>query len=214
MKLVVFDFDGTLVESRLAIAATFAQVLERFGHPPVPDEAVIALIGLPLSEIVPRLVAAPLSEEEVLERVDAFRAAYLAQAAIHEAVYPGIPAMLGGLRAQGRRMAVATGKSTSGAYAGAHRHGLHGFMDLLLGFDAVARPKPHPEMLLRIMEELGHGPLDTVMVGDTAFDVDMGRAAGVRTIGVTWGSHGPAELSGADHLVDTVAELGQALGLP
>ncbi len=214
-RLVVFDFDGTLVDSRQAVVASLNAALVSRGHPPVAPEAGIALIGLTLWTMFPRLVATPISEEEVDALAQAYKTAYLEQAARHERVYDGIPDLLGQLKDAGRRLAVATGKSTSGAHAGATRNGLHGYFERLYGFDAVPDPKPAPGLLLRLMKETDLGPDDTVIIGDTTYDIEMGRRAGVRSIGVTWGAHSEDQLrqAGADHVVQQVPELRDLLGV-
>lgn len=215
MKLIVFDLDGTLVDSRIAIAATLNEALMARGWPVVPDSASIALIGLPLWEMFPKLVPAQVDEDEVDALVAAYRGRYGALAAVHERVYLGIPALLDALAADGRVLAVATSKSTHGAQRAMRRHFIAEHFSLLLGTDAVAQPKPHPDLVERIMSDLGHGATDTVVVGDTEYDMHMGKGAGATTIAVTWGSHDRERLraAGADHIVDTIADLAALLGV-
>ncbi len=213
MKLVIFDFDGTLVDSRPAVAATLNAALQTFGFPAVADDAIVALIGLPLTEMFPRLVGRPLTQGELITLVDAYRGRYLAEALTHERIYDGIFDLLADLSRAGRRLAVATGKSTAGARRGAERWGLQLFLERIYGFDAVPHPKPAPDLLLRIMDELDVPATDTVIVGDTEFDVEMGRRAGTATIGVTWGSHPADRLADADAVVDDIGALRAALAL-
>ena len=214
MKLVIFDLDGTLIDSRTAIAVSLNAALTERGFAEVSHARGIALIGLPLVQMFPVLVDAPLDEAENQALCNAYRAAYGAQAQVHERVYDGIPGLLQALVRAGRTLAVATSKSTSGARRAARRHGLDRHLGTLLGVDAVANPKPAPDMVLRLMTDSGVGPEGTVVVGDTRFDMQMGRAAGVATIGVTWGAHPRAELAPvADHVADDMATLASLLGV-
>jgi len=211
--LVVFDFDGTLVDSRQAVACTIDAALASQGRHGVPPEQAIALIGLPLTEMFRRLVPHALSADEVAALVAAYSGSYLALASKHERLYDGIFDLLADLARAGRRLGVATSKSTRGAHAGAQRWGLQIFMERIYGFDAVANPKPAPDLLVRIMAELDVSPAQTVMVGDTSFDIEVGRRAGVQTVGVTWGAHTADQLLDADHVVHAVADLRRVLRL-
>jgi phosphoglycolate phosphatase len=115
---------------------------------------------------------------------------------------------LDALEADGWILAVATGKSRRGLLMMIERHGLAGrFVSLQTADDNPG--KPHPAMLRRALDEAGALPTEAVMIGDTSYDMQMGRSAGVRTVGVGWGYHGPAELlaAGADLLVDSYPHL-------
>lgn len=210
--LVVFDLDGTLVESHRAIVAALAGAVAERGHPPLASGAGADLIGLPLTEMFPRLVVAPLHPDEVEALGAAYRALYPALAAEHERVFAGVHEALATLRAGGATLTVATSKSTSGAEAALSRHGLRAAFHSVLGFDAVARPKPAPDMVLALQAR--HPASRVTVVGDTAYDMAMGRAAGARCVGVSWGMHPPEALreAGADAVVSEVAALVDAVG--
>jgi len=120
----------------------------------------------------------------------------------------GIRELLGSLHAKGWRLGVATGKSDRGLTGCLVKHGI---FDLFVTLQTADRhpSKPDPSMLVTAMQDAGSEPRDTVMIGDTAFDMAMARAAGCRAIGVAWGYHAPAELleAGAEAVAQTTAEL-------
>jgi len=212
-RLVIFDYDGTIADSRSSIAHCANLALDAVGRPAVPAAAVQALIGLPLREIFARLMrtdAAEPADEVVDAAVDAYRARYAEVDRSHSQLYDQMPELLAELKRAGVLLAIATGKSTEGAHRGIGRHGLDGgLFSMVLGSDAVPRPKPHPDMVVHILETLAVSPEETTVVGDTTFDMEMSVGARVDACGVTWGSHDDATLrgAGARWIVDTRAEL-------
>lgn len=215
-RLVIFDYDGTIADSRSSIARCANLALDAVGRPRVPDQAVQALIGLPLRDIFARLIRSDADVDLLDAAVAAYRARYADVDRAHSHLYEQMPELLTDLKSAGTRLAIATGKSTEGAHRGIARHGLDGgLFDVVLGSDAVPRPKPHPDMVVHILEVLRIDPGDTTVVGDTTFDVEMSVGADVEACGVTWGSHDDTRLrqAGARWIVDTRAEL-RALLLP
>ena len=126
----------------------------------------------------------------------------------YEPLYPGTEEAIDRLEAAGFVLGVATGKSRRGLATTLGRHGLLQRFVTLQTSD-VAAGKPHPEMLHRAMSETGARPQDTVLVGDTTFNMAMARNADVRAIGVSWGYHEVDELrrAGAGHVIDSFEEL-------
>ena len=127
--------------------------------------------------------------------------AYKAAARECESVFDGMRSCL----AHPYRAAVATGKSQSGAERAVERHGLTERFDVILGGNSVPNPKPHPDMLLALMEQTGE--TDLGMIGDTTFDLEMAQAAGALPIGVSWGHHPVERLRPFGEVVHTPAEL-------
>jgi len=181
--LIVFDLDGTLSDSSAAIVATFQEACSLLGQPEPRPGPIEARIGLPLVRMFREL--APGGDPHAL--TEAYKAAYIPHDNRLTRVYPGIPELLDQLDAT---LAIATSKTTLGAERSVTRAGLRHHFDVVLGFDAVANPKPAPDMLLEAMRRTGSSPGRTLMVGDTTFDLEMADAAGVRGVGVAWGSHG------------------------
>lgn len=194
-RLALFDCDGTLVDSQhdIVAAMTDAFVAERLDPPGRAD--ILSIIGLSLPYAVARLL--PDADDALCDRLAehykvAFRA-MRARGAVAEPLYPGIPALLDALRADGWQLGVATGKSDRGLDLCLRAHGLRDHFVTLQTADRHPS-KPHPAMAHAAMDEAGAAPHTTVMIGDTSFDMAMARAAGTRALGVTWGYHEPEEL--------------------
>lgn len=211
--LVIFDFDGTIADSRHAIGETAQVALEAIGQPRIDADAFHQRIGLPLEQIFAEVVPA-LSDSQRERAVAAYREKYADISRSHTKVFDGMREILSELRRVGSHVAIATGKSTRGAHRSIARLELDpAWFDRVLGNDAVPRPKPHPDMVLRICAELDVPRERAIVVGDTTFDVEMSVAAGVRCCGVTWGSHDRVRLleAGATWVVDSRPELADLL---
>ena len=201
--LVVFDLDGTLVDSTQALLRAHDAAWASVGKARPTDEAILELIGLPLVHIMKTL--GPDEDPEALSEV--YSQAYVAASAEHERLFDGMAELL----AKPFRAAVATGKSQRGADRVVRHFGLQDRFEVVLGGNSVPRPKPNPDMLLAIMEATGTE--DLVMIGDTTYDLEMAHAAGVDAIGVSWGHHTKARLARWAPVVDSVGELTRLLGL-
>ena len=216
-RLVVFDVDGTLIDSQHLILAAMTFAFDRVGHPLPAREAVLGVVGLSLPEAMARL-AAHLPEADTLALAAHYRDSFLGQRqtggdAAEAPLYPGARAALERLAAApGTLLGVATGKARRGLDHVLAHHDLSGFFATRQTADAHPS-KPHPSMLLAALSETGVRPERAVMVGDTEFDVAMGRAAGLATIGVAWGYHTRDRLAaaGADAIIDDFDALDPAL---
>lgn len=194
-RLAVFDCDGTLVDSQRAITACMGQAFQEEGLLAPPLAAVRQVIGLPLHVCMARL--APSLAEPRLERlVMAYQSAFFAMRQrpdIDEPLFEGVAALLEALDRDGVLLGIATGKRRRGLDAVLAHHGLSRRFATLQTSD-TGPGKPHPAMLERAMAEAGVGPRDTVMIGDTSFDMIMARGAGAFAVGVEWGYHEVDEL--------------------
>ena len=206
LRLVIFDVDGTLVDSQADILAAMRAAYASVGVTAPAREAVLGIVGLSLAEAF--AVLAPEQPETVRERmVVAYKEAYMdlrskAGVAVSSPLYPGALATLRALQGVPEvLLGVATGKSRRGLDKLINGHGLEGMFVTQQVAD-FHPSKPHPSMILQAMADVGVSPAQTVMVGDTSFDMEMAAAAGVRGIGVSWGYHPRARLGAATHLVD------------
>ncbi len=205
--VVILDCDGTLVDSQGHIAAVFNETIAAFGYEPVTPDAVYRVIGLSLDDAIGRLLP-DCSASRRQGLVNAYRARYAVDVAGNNPLYEGVREFLDAVRRGGRWMAMATGKSRPGALRVVAEHGLAPYFPIIKTGD-VCRPKPDPDMLFQILDELGLPPDRAIMVGDTTFDVEMANAAGVRAVGLTCGAHGRAELAlaGAHLVLDRLPDL-------
>ncbi|MBE1282895.1 MAG: HAD-IA family hydrolase [Rhodobacteraceae bacterium] len=208
LKLILFDVDGTLVDSQAAIVGAMGEAFAGVGLV-APDRAtVLSIVGLSLDHAIRRL--APQQDEATQDALvegykQAYHAARLQHGAGHSPLYPGAAELLQKLHAVPEYLlGVATGKSQRGMDALIEVHGLSCFVTRQVADHHPS--KPHPSMIRTAMAETGVEPEDTVMIGDTSFDIEMAQAAGVRSIAVSWGYHDPARL-GADHRIDSFEEL-------
>lgn len=197
-RLVVFDVDGTLVDSQGLIVASMMDAFEAVGHAPPARSQILSIVGLSLPVAIERL--AP--DADIERMVQIYKDSYVTRRAAEGSaesspLFPGTRAMLDRLHAApGITLGIATGKSRRG-------------LDLLLeAYDlgplfvtqqvADFHPsKPHPAMLHAAMDEAGVDADQAVMIGDTTFDMDMARAAGMPFIGVSWGYHPAGHLTHA-----------------
>ena len=213
-KLVVWDIDGTLVDSRETIFEAARLSFIALGEPEPTYDAVRQIVGLELREALGVLM--PHREGSDLDRArDAYREAFqgwVQRPDFKERLYDGAAETLDRLRAEGWKIAMATGKSRRGVESVLR---MHDWADL---FDSThcsddGPGKPHPAMLLEAMRALGCGPDQTIMIGDTAHDMRMARSAGAYAQGVSWGFHTAEEVraGGADHVADDFASLNSQL---
>ena len=214
VRLAIFDCDGTLVDGQAAICNAMETAFASAGLPAPDRHEVRRIVGLSLPQAI-RLLA-PDAEEALHHRaVDAYKEAFRAcrlDGTLEEPLFDGIANVLARLTERGWTLGVATGKSDRGL---ASCLAAHGIADRFVTLQTADRhpSKPHPAMLEAALVEAGAEPADAVMIGDTTFDMEMARAAGVHAIGVAWGYHTERELrdAGAEHVAASPAELGDLL---
>lgn len=210
LRLVLFDVDGTLVDSQGDIVASMAAAFQAVGQDAPARAAVLGIVGLSLEAAMQRLWPggdATCHAQMVQAYKDSYVALRVAKGAASSPLYPGARAVLEQLAQQPNvLLGVATGKSRRGLDALFDSHDLRAFFVTTQVADHHPS-KPHPSMVLQAMAETGVGPQDTVVVGDTSFDMDMAQAAGACAIGVSWGYHPLQALGAANHLISDFAEL-------
>ena len=212
LETMLFDLDGTLIDSVRLILDSYHHTLRSHGLPARTDDEWLRGVGTPL-----RVQFAPWAADPGL---DALIATYREYNLEHHdscvSPYPGVVEAVRAIRAAGLRTGLVTSKNRSGAERGLNVCGIAGMMDVIVGADEVIKPKPHPEPVLRALALLGADPATTVYVGDSIHDMQSGRAAGVRTAGVLWGPFTRADLEPAapDYWLERPADLLMLINAP
>lgn len=206
LRTVLFDLDGTLIDSIQLILDSYHHTLQVHGIPPRTSRQWLDGIGTPL-----RVQFREWAHDEV--QMEAMIATYREYNLAHHdsrvTVYPGVVEMVHAVRAAGCRTGVVTSKNRSGALRGLRLAGLEQAMDVVIGADDVEQPKPHREPLDRALERLGAAHAGAVYVGDSVHDMHAGRNAGVQTAAVLWGPFGRTDLAPThpDHWLEHPSEL-------
>lgn len=219
MDLIIFDLDGTLINSEAILLAAQVETFGRHGLVHPGREAGLGVVGLTLNVALMRLAGLDQPDEILTETYrevfGAMRRQAETDAALDEPLFAGVAETLALLaRRQGLSLGIATGKSRRGADYIIERHGWQGLFATIQTADD-APSKPHPGMILRAMAETGAAPERTAMVGDSSFDIEMAVAAGVAPVAVSWGFQpvGSLVALGARHVLDDFAALPGVLGL-
>ena len=209
--LIVFDWDGTLMDSEVRIVTCMQRAADDVGLP-VPNRlAASDVIGLGLSEALGRLF--PSADEASLEAVvAAYRRHWLGDEIASSALFDGAEALVERLRGSGHLLAIATGKSRRGLDVALQQSGLTDLFHATRCADETFS-KPHPQMLQEILTDLDTAPGEAVMVGDTEYDMQMAANAGVAAVGVAHGVHEAQRLlaHGALHCFGDLFELAEWL---
>jgi phosphoglycolate phosphatase len=216
LSLVIFDVDGTLMDSQRLILGAMRAAFAEVAMTCPTDAAILSIVGLSLPQALARL-APEADEDAALRLAAAYKTAFIRNRAetggeAATPLYPGARAALERLDAAGLLLSVATGKARRGLDHALDGHDLRRFFIATQTADD-APSKPHPGMVLNALRATGAHPARAVMVGDTVYDVEMARAAGVAAIGVAWGYH-PAEAlreAGAAAVLSHFDELDAAL---
>jgi phosphoglycolate phosphatase len=204
--LVCFDLDGTLVDSKAAIVGCFQASLHAAGFTGIGDEAIAANIGRPLVEMLDGLVD-PEVQAPILVAYSRDFAAWDRRCTD---LFPGVLDALLRLSQTELRLAITSSKSLAGIERVLGDLDISRHFSDLWGGDMVTQGKPHPEMLQRAMVHARVSPAETVLIGDTTYDIEMGVAAGVRSLAVPWGMHRPTTLvaAGASRVLTSALEIG------
>jgi phosphoglycolate phosphatase len=184
-RLIVFDWDGTLIDSHSAIAECMQEASRELGLPVPERERATHVIGLGLHDAM-RIVAPDLPFQRYPEFIDAYRRQFLAREDTMQP-FPGMRELLERLKGE-RALGIATGKSRRGLDRALKATGLERHFRASRCADET-NPKPHPAMLLELMQELEFGPRQVLMIGDTSHDLQMAAAAGVDAVAVSYGAH-------------------------
>ena len=208
IKLIILDFDGTLADTRGLIVKTMQQTLEALGLESRTDEQCASMIGLPLKQAFTDLI--PMSDEMGGQCVETYRKIFNENNALYVIpTFPHVMETLHQLHEQGYILTIASSRSNRSLREFVNDMDLNDVIPYVLGAEDVTRAKPHPDPVLQTLETFGCKAEDALVVGDTWYDIEMGKRAGVKTCGVTYGNGTREELmqAGADYLVDDFGKL-------
>jgi phosphoglycolate phosphatase len=223
LKLAIWDMDGTIVDSRDVILTAMTRAFETCGLAPPAYDETRKIVGLSLHDGCRILAPDDITDGKLDDLVAAYRDAFIlrrTEPGFLEPLYDGAMETLQQLRDDNWLIAMATGKSHRGIRAIFEMHPLEPFFDTIWCADD-GPGKPHPFMVEQAMGALGAEPHQSLMIGDAIHDINMGNAAGVRTLGVSWGfgTAGELEAVGAHEvhasfttLQDSLARFGQDTG--
>jgi phosphoglycolate phosphatase len=218
IKLVIFDLDGTLIDSRLDLVHSVNAALRHIGRPDLPKDVIASYVGDGAPILIQRALGGEAVDEALVRKgLEFFLSYYREHKLDHTMVYPGIAQALAGIQSSSngmpRKLAVLTNKPVNPSRAILEALGLRGFFVQVYGGNSFPTKKPDPEGARRLLEETGVRAEHAAIVGDSHTDVETGRNAGLWTVGVTYG-FAPHTLEGepADVMVDQPQELAAVFG--
>lgn len=213
VKVVIFDWDGTLVDSVEHIADSLHQAATELGYPALEREAYRDIIGLGMVEALEKLYPG-ISREEMNNIREGYGRYFFRKVTTPQNVFEGMADVVSDLRGSGRSCSVATGKSRRGLDSALASSGLGDHFEITRCADET-RSKPDPAMLEEILRFYRIEPEEAVMIGDTRYDLEMAQRIGMPSIGVEWGVHKRDVLGDySPHaIVDSVPDLRRVLGL-
>lgn len=213
LKLVIFDFDGTLADTTATILATYSMTIEEIGANARSEAECKTTIGLPLKEGFRQLFPG-FSDAQLENCVSTYRRIFsVNKLRLMPKLYPDVKDTLEVLVAAGLQMSVASSRSRESLIEFCEFCGILDYFSLILGADDVTYAKPNPEPVLMTLNRLNQEADKTIVVGDMPVDIAMGRGAKCKTVGVTFGHSSRRELleAGADYIIDLFPQLTEIL---
>lgn len=209
MKLIIFDFDGTLGDTRRNIIMTMQQTMEEQGLEVKDEASCAATIGLPLEGCFRQLYP-ELADKDIQACAVTYRRIFdINKKRLSPQLFPHVAETLRWLREQGLTLTVASSRSSASLHEFLKDMAIDGYISYVLGADNVEHAKPHPEPVLKTLEALGMTADETLVVGDMPVDIMMGAGAGAATCGVTYGNASREELeqAHADYIIDDISDI-------
>ena len=209
IKLIIFDFDGTLGDTRANIIMTMQETMRVLGYPVAGEEAIAATIGLTLEDGFRELFPG-LTERDILRCADVYRDLFEKnRRKMIPTLFPHVKETLNLLKESGYILSVASSRQSVSLRGFLHDMSVEDCISYILGADNVEKSKPDPEPVLKTLRELGIPAEESLVVGDMPVDIIMGLRAGAATCGVTYGNSSRDDLveAGAGYIIDDISEL-------
>jgi phosphoglycolate phosphatase len=204
-SVLIFDLDGTLVDSSVDIANAINYAAKPYGIRPVTVRETVTLVGEGVTRLFEKVMEREGAVFDINVLIERFLDHYTAHIVDNTLVYPGVVETLDQL--PDLRKAVISNKREALCVKTLESLGLADYFDLVIGSDTVAERKPSPLPLLHALEHFGAGPAEAAIVGDSVFDIEAGKAAGITTIAVTYGFRPRESLAAADYRIDSMPDL-------
>lgn len=208
-KIIILDFDGTLGDTRMNIVKTLQQTLEQFSLPVADEAECAATIGIPLFDAFLQLIPS-LTREQARECVDLYRDIFeVNKKMLLPQLFPHVLDTMRLLHSKGIILTIASSRSNASLHDFVREMGLQPYVSYVIGAEDVTHAKPQPEPVLKTLSHFGLNADDALVVGDMHYDILMGKNAGAKTCGVTYGNATRQQLeeSGADYIIDDFAQL-------
>lgn len=208
-KVIIFDFDGTLCDTRINIIIAFRATMEHLGLEMRDEETCGATIGLTLRDGFKSMYP-DFDDAKIDYCVETYRQIFAERRKeLMPDLFPGVKETLEALRKRGHRMTIATSRLTDSLMLFMRHHGIDHYFEYAVGSDSVTHHKPHPEPALKTLATLNIAPSEAIMVGDMPVDIAMAHNAGIRAIGVDYGNATREELEAAeaDWIVDSITKI-------
>ena len=208
-KVIIFDFDGTLCDTRSNIIIAFRATMEHLGLDMRDEETCGATIGLTLRDGF-KSIYPDFDDAKIDYCVETYREIFAERRKeLMPDLFPSVKETLEALRKRGYRMTIATSRLTDSLMLFMRHHGIDHYFEYAVGSDSVTHHKPHPEPALKTLRELNIAPSEAIMVGDMPVDIAMAHNAGIRAIGVDYGNATREELEAAeaDWIVDDITKI-------
>ena len=208
-KVIIFDFDGTLCDTRSNIIIAFRATMEHLGLEMRDEETCGATIGLTLRDGFKSMYP-DFDDAKIDYCVETYRQIFAERRKeLMPDLFPGVKETLEALHKRGYRMTIATSRLTDSLMLFMRHHGIDHYFEYAVGSDSVTHHKPHPEPALKTLRELNIAPSEAIMVGDMPVDIAMAHNAGIRAIGVDYGNATREELEAAeaDWIVDSITKI-------
>lgn len=211
MKNYIFDFDGTLADSKLCSVVATKGAFEEFGLNIPSTEQIEHFMGIPIEISFREMTDHVFTDESFNRLLQIFREHYRASENDTLTTFPGIPEVLQKLTSEEKQLFVVSSKKSDVLLRNLQTLKIDTYFKDIIGSDKVTHYKPHPDGILKVMKQYGLTQEETVMIGDAIFDLQMAKSANVFSCGVTWGSHKREKLLNEEptFLIDEVNQLAQ-----
>lgn len=204
IRTILFDLDGTLIDTNELIIASFTHTLKEHSETPYSREQILSFIGPPLYDSL-----AKVAPDNVEAMVATYREHNLANHDKYVTAYPTVVDTIKTLKENGYQLGIVTTKMRDTALLGLKLTGMEDAFDVVIGLDDVTNAKPHPEPIIKALTQLNANPVNAIMVGDNYHDIEAGQNAGIKTAGVAWSIKGKEVLATykPDYMLEEMSDL-------